>query len=182
MINIKSIALTTGIAILTTLFLVFLVDAFYSSPEYNEFCDESFARMPIKLATEECQTVNNIELEQQRFREKGEVRYNYSEEGCPIESYCEYCVKEYYEASSNFNKNIFYILAILGIIAILVGLFLPDKLDPISSGLVFAGILVLAQGTIRVFGDLGKTPRVIVLGIELVLLVWIGYKRIIKKK
>ena len=162
--------------------MVFLIDAIYPTPQYQNFCSEQFFPTPIKIPTPECPNINSIQIEQNCFKQKGEVRYNYGENGCPKEAYCELCVRDYQDANSNYNKNIFYISAILGLIAIIVGLYLPKNLDPISSGLIFAGILILAQGTIRVFGSLGKVPRVIILGIELALIIWIGYKKVIRKK
>ncbi len=181
--EIKKLALTLGIAVLFTLFIVFLVEAIYESPKYENYCDQGYYAYPHAITpAANCTSEYNGTLVNNCIKEGAEVRYNFDEKGCEVDPYCEYCSKDFNEASSRYNKNIFYISAIVGIIAILAGLYLPRNIDAISSGLMFGGILVLLQGTVRVFGTLGKWSRVIVLGIELILLIWIGYKKVRDKK
>jgi len=177
--TIKKVALTVGIAVLFTLFIVFLVDAIYKSPKYEDYCTQPYFPKQVK---NNCQPIYDEQLIQQCYKDKGELRYNYDEKGCEKEAYCDSCYKGFNEADSKYNKNIFFISAIVAIIAILVGLYLPKRVDAIASGFIFGGILVLLQGTVRVFGDLGKWSRVIVLAIELILLIWIGYKKVKDKK
>ena len=180
--DIKNIALTVGIAILTTLFIVFLIDALYEMPKYENFCNDTFYPLqPIKAEPLNCTPLDIEQMSQQCYRNEGEVRFKYDANGCQEEAYCDYCVKEFNEVNSGYNRNIFYISALIALIIIVMGLYLPKKLDSISSGLIFAGVLILTQGTFRVFLDLDKFPRVLILGIELAILIWIGYKRIINR-
>ena len=176
--EIKKVALTIGIAVLFTLFIVFLVDAIYESPKYQNYCSQPYP----KSDPTNCQLDYNENLAQQCYKDRGELRYHYDEEGCEIDPYCDYCSRDYDQANSKYNKNIFFISAIVAILSIIVGLYLPKNVDAIASGFIFGGILVLLQGTVRVFVDLGKFSRVVVLGIELVLLIWIGYKKVKDKK
>ena len=180
--EIKKVALTLGIAILFALFIVFLVDAIYEQPKYEDFCSYQYYPTKAPSLSDNCTTVYNENLVNSCIKEKGEVRDRLDEKGCQIESYCDYCSRDFNSVNSKYNKNIFYISAIVGILAILAGLFLPKTIDAIASGLMFGGIIVLLQGTVRVFGDLGKWMKVIVLGIELVILVWIGYKKVSDRK
>ncbi len=176
-------ALTVGIAILFTLFIVFLVDAIYAQPEYNKYCSMFYYSEPIKMnVIQNCTDIHNQSIINQCIQDQGEIRYNYDSNNCPKDMYCDYCSRTFNQANAKYNKNIFYISAIIGIIAIISGLYLPKTIDAISSGFMFGGILIITQGTFRVFGDLNKTLRVIVLGIELILLVWIGYKKVKDKK
>lgn len=182
--EIKKVALTFGIAILFTLFIVFLIDAIYEQPEYNNYCNQTYYSEPMPLAfqpncTEE---YNNQTLINECIKERGEIKYNYDKNRCPKKVYCDYCSKDFTDKNTEYNKNIFYISAILGLIAIISGLYLPKKFDAISSGFIFGGILIITQGTFRVFGDLNKISRVIILGIELIILIWIGYKKVKDKK
>lgn len=182
--EIKKIALTLGIAILFVLFIVFFVEAVYESPKYEDFCDQGYYAYP-RVANPEtlnCTPIYNETLFNNCSKEHGEIRYRFDERGCEKEAYCNYCSRDFNDANSKYNKNIFYISAIVGIIVILAGLYLPKRIDAVASGFMFGGILVLLQGTVRVFGDLGKWWRVIVLGIELILLIWIGYKKVVDKK
>ena len=179
----KKIALTAGIAVLFVLFIVFLVDAVYEQPKYDEYCNQTYYPEPLPLGVQQnCSQINAQKIAEQCYKDKGEVRYKYDSKGCPEEAHCDYCSKKFHEESSKYNKNIFYISAIIGIITILTGLYLPKILDAIASGFMFGGILVLIQGTFRVFGDLSKTLIAVILGIELIILVWIGYKKVKDKK
>ena len=177
--EIKKVALTLGIAVLFTLFIVFLVDAIYESPKYENYCTQPYYQKPASL---NCPVVYGEELAQKCYKDKGELRYHYDEKGCETDPYCDYCSRDFNSINSKYNKNIFFISAIVAILAIVAGLYLPKKVDAIASGFIFGGILVLLQGTVRVFGDLGKYPRVVVLGIELILLIWVGYKKVRDKK
>lgn len=181
--EIKKVALTIGIAVLFTLFIVFLVDAFYTQPEYSKYCTMPYYSEPVKIAApQNCTDINNQSSIDNCYKNQGEIRYKYDSNGCAKEVYCDPCSKEFNAANAKYNKNIFYISAIIGIIAIIAGLYLPKTLDAISSGFMFGGILIITQGTFRVFGDLNKVSRVIVLGIELIILVWIGYKKVKERK
>ena len=182
MISLKKIALTFGIAVLFTLFIVFLIDAIYETPKYENYCTYNYPPMVQKSGEYNCTSSYNETLVNKCYKDKGEVRYNYDEKGCEKDAYCDYCSKEFNEKNSKYNKNIFYLSALIGIIAIIAGLYLPVGIDAISSGFIFGGVMIIIQGTFRVFGDLGKISRVIVLGIELVLLIWIGYKKVRDKK
>jgi hypothetical protein len=181
--ELKKVALTLGIAVLFTLFIVFLVDAIYQQPKYEDYCSNNYyGPYPAKFENTRCPIIYNSTLNEECVKNKGQINYKYDNNGCEIEAYCEYCYVKFDDANRKYNKNIFYISALVGIIAILAGLYLPRSIDAIASGFVFGGILVLLQGTVRVFGDLGRYSRVIVLGIELVLLVWIGYKKVKETK
>ena len=179
--KIKTIALTVGVAVLFTLFIVFLIDAIYEVPKYENYCSQSYyPPQPMNVGIINCTSTYNETLTTKCYKEKGEVRSKVDANGCETESYCDYCSKSLNEDMNKYNKNIFYISALVGIIAILVGLYLPKTIDAIASGFIFGGILILLQGTIRVFAfsELNKFVKVIILGIELILLVYLGYKQL----
>ncbi len=180
--EIKKVALTIGIAVLFTLFVVFFVEAVYEQPKYEDYCSYDPYRepMPLRKNQEECPLSYNQELFNGCIEQKGEIRYKINESGCQVDPYCDFCGRDFNQTNEHYNRNIFFISAIIGIVAIILGLYMPKKFDAISSGFIFAGILILLQGTVRVFGDLEKWPRVIVLGIELVILILIGVKKIRK--
>ena len=68
------------------------------------------------------------------------------------------------------------ILAPIGILMIIFGIFY--SVDFLGSGFMFGGIMILAWGTIQYFADMPKFMRVIVLLVELIILVWIGNKKL----
>lgn len=179
MFDIKKVALTVGISIVLALFIVFLMDAVYSQPKYEDYCSENI--FPQRLnPISNCTGVYNESLFNSCYKEKGEIRYKYDDNGCEKEIYCDYCYKVFNEAHSKYNKNLFYLFSFIALLSIIVGLYLPKNFDIISPGLMFGGIIILLQGTVRVFGDLDKVTRVIILGLDLLILIWIGYKKIKK--
>lgn len=182
--EIKKVALTVGIAILFTLFIVFFVEAVYESPKYENYCNPygPYSGHFVPQVASNCTLQYNETLANQCAKDRGELRYKYNEKGCETDPYCDYCSRDFNDANTKYNKNIFYISAIVAIIAILSGLYLPKTIDAIASGFMFGGILVLIQGTVRVFGDLSKWTRVVVLGVELIILIWVGYKKVRDKK
>jgi hypothetical protein len=94
------------------------------------------------------------------------------------EEICDYCQKDFRSVFEKYNKNLFFITAPIGLLLIILGLYLPTRLDAMAGGSLLAGILTMIQITMRVFGDLGKWTRVILLGLELVIVVWIGMKKV----
>ncbi|HLD13020.1 MAG TPA: hypothetical protein VJB87_05535 [Candidatus Nanoarchaeia archaeon] len=182
--NLKNISLTVGIAVLFSLFIGFAIDAFYSEPDYNTYCKNQFVnKFPYAEPSNRtaCPPINYQEpVYQDCPQDKGYVAYETDQNGCQVKPYCETCQVAYDAANKIYSRNLFFIAAIIGIIAILAGLIFI-KNDSIASGFMFGGILLIIYGTVRVFGDLSKVMRVIVLFIELVLLVYIGIKKTKKK-
>lgn len=178
--DLKKVSLTIGIAVLFALFIGFFIDAVYPGPEYDQFCKHFNGPVPAYKGSPEinkCPEINYNDPVSRECNEKGGyIEYDYDAQGCATNPRCNTCNKEYEAVNKVYSRNLFFITAVVGIIAILVGLIFV-KLDAIASGFMFGGILVLIYGTARVFGDLSKVMRVIVLGIELVVLVYIGIKK-----
>jgi len=187
MADIKKIALTILVGVLLALFVGFLVDAVYSSPKYDEFCNNN--NMYPAAIGEKYIGYNNItcpafrpsiELEKSCMESKGYISYRSDSNGCAYEAYCETCSVEFENANKAFSRNLFFILIPISLILIIIGIYLT--LDAIGSGFILGGILTIIYATIRIFGDLSKIMRVILLGVELALVIWLGYKRIEKGK
>jgi hypothetical protein len=76
-------------------------------------------------------------------------------------------------------RNSFYVLFIIALAAILVGMFL--RLESISSGFIAGGILVLVWSliyTAEYWLQWNKYVKLTALGLVLVILVYLGYKKI----
>ncbi|MDO8555557.1 MAG: hypothetical protein Q7R96_00090 [Nanoarchaeota archaeon] len=178
--NLKNISLTIAIAVLFALFIGFAIDAFYPGPEYTTYCKtetQPYAKPYIEpYNASACPHINYSDTLQSCTSDKGYVAYKTDNNGCQIDPYCETCQITYDAANKVYSRNLFFIAAVIGIIAILAGLLFIN-LEFIASGFMFGGILLIIYGTIRVFGDLSKIMRVVVLFIELVLLVYIGIKK-----
>ena len=85
------------------------------------------------------------------------------------------CRDNYQSARDIFEEKAFIILIISGAIALIVGLILT--VQSLSYGLLIGGLLNIFFGTIRYWSQLGDPLRFTLLGIILVILVYIAYKK-----
>ncbi len=178
--GLKKISLTVGIAVLFALFIGFTIDAFYEGPNYEDYCDNNYYshEKPVMPTVDyTCPPLNYSQpVYEECIADKGYVAYETDDYGCATTAYCETCQVDFDAANKVYSRNLFFITAILGIAALLIGL-MYISLEAIASGFMFGGILVLIYGTIRVFGDLSKEMRVVVLGLELIILVYLGIRK-----
>ena len=86
------------------------------------------------------------------------------------------CSEEFDAATEPYNRNIFVVTLIIGMIAVIVG-GVVLHLESVSSGIMAGGVLTLIYGTIRYWGDMHKYLRFVILTIVLIVLIWIGYKK-----
>ena len=180
MINLKKIALTAGITILFALFIGFMIDAIYQTPKYENYCSQFNHPQPIAKQGIEVQcntTYDNTAISNECYKQRGEMRYEYDTNNCPKRMHCDLCSADFNKAMDKYNLKLFYLTALIGIIAIIIGLFMSLSIEAIASGLIFGGIITLIQGTIRVFGTLGRYTKPLILGIELAIILLIAYKK-----
>lgn len=178
----KKLAIVLGIAALLPLFLALLMEAVYPAPEYNKYCNDTNyytkpipAGVPKTNCTEFYNTPQAIECSNQG----GNPLTKYDDNGCPVFDRCDLCSKQYNDAMQAYNDGsfkIFLILAILGLITVIIGIYLP--VDYIGAGLMFGGMITMFYATIRYFSNLSKIMRALVIFIELLIIMWIAYKKI----
>lgn len=185
--KVKEVAMVIALAILGALFVGLFVDAVYEKPEYEDFCGKGsfegkyYGPYP-ERANLNCtyQMTKDDRMNIDKCNEDGgSPEFNYDDNYCQTSfKECNYCQKEYNEANKIYNRNVFFIVVPIGVIAILAGLFL--SFEVVGSGLMFSGILLVAYGTIRYFSNMSKIFRVVVIFIELVLLIFISIKKLKK--
>ncbi len=182
MIDLKKVSLTVGIAVVFAFFIYFAIDAIAPSPKYEDYCTFNgrfTSPQPAKIGPDSCQPVfEDLAYSEQCYRAKGIIRYEYNATGCPTTAVCDYCSRDFQEKNDQYTLRVFWVSAFIGIVALVIGMYLPLMVEAIASGFMFGGILTLIQSTVRVFGALGRYSRVIILGIELVILIWIGVKKV----
>lgn len=183
--ELKQVALTIGVAVLFALFIGFAVDAFYPSPEYDDYCTQVNRiyekQFPGPYENQSCPRLNYSDPIYESCNQSiGYVAYQMDENGCQVNPYCETCQVNFDKANKIYSRNLFFIIAPIALVAIIVGLTIA--LESIGSGFIFGGILLLIYATIRIFSDLSRIMRVVVLGIELILVIWIGYKKVEQKR
>src|SRR3989344_6627425 len=181
--NLKKVMLSLGVGILVALFIGFLIEAIHPSPKYQDYCKREFEiPAPQIIKERECNYAYDTNFRNNCADEKGVIRQEYDSNGCVIKEMCDYCQKEFQEANERYNRNLFYITAPIGLLMIILGLYLSANIDAIAGGILLGGILTMIQITMRVFGNLGRWPRVILLGLELIIVIWIGIKKVSEGK
>jgi len=175
--EIKKLAMVIGILFLLPLFIGLFVDAVYEAPKYEDYCNNTWypahkepkegVKCPDMYATEEAQNCIN---------QKGEVRFKYDSDNCMIFDRCDMCSLRFSNDNAVYNRNIFFILAPIGLIIIVLGIYLT--VDYMGAGMMFGGLITLFYATMRYFTDMSKLLRAFVILIELLIIMWIGYKKI----
>jgi len=165
----KKIILAIAIAILFVMFIAYAIETVYPSPKYENYC-----------IPEQKQYINQTDCEQANFTWTSYPTY-IPEKQVPVgmSGYCDAyskCQKSYDETNQIYNRNIFFISLIIGIITVIIAVLL--SLESVSSGFMAGGVLLIIYGTIRYWGSLSNWLRTAMLAFALAVLVWIGYKKL----
>ena len=152
---IKSVILSVAIALISVFFFAYAIQSVYPAPEYNNYCEG----MP------------NINL-----NENGDRIEIYNEQEDSKRGNLSVCNKEYNEAKDIYERNVFFANSIIAISIFVLGFFLA--IDAVSSGLMGGGVILIFYGTLRYWGNLSDIWRTSILGISLIILIWLGYKKL----
>jgi len=192
MIDLRRIAIIFIIGVLFAIFVNATINAVYLSPKYEDYCKQKYyPETPRKIVepktTVECKDYNaptQSELDK-CSDEKGYPEYQYDPQGCVV-SYtgCNFCQRDFGAAQQRFNFNYFLLSSILAVIGIIAGLMLPtnNSLNEwIATGLMLGGLIALFFGTFRYYEYLGRYIKPIVILIELLIVIYISYKKLHNK-
>jgi len=187
----KIVILAVAIAIILAFVVGYGINTFYKEPKYEDYCDQT--RQYIMPATEaackaENGTWNNPEPGIGLVLTCDKINNSESYSCMPTADYQKYvgycnigeraCDTAFRNAQNPYNRNVFIITTILGIIAIVVGVSLT--LGSVSSGIMGGGVLTLLYGAIRYWGFAEEWLRFTILIIALLVLIWVGYKKLHK--
>ena len=164
--DIKQKLLAIAIAIVLVSFIAVGIETFYKSPE--NACTKIYENRP-KAFVSKCELIqepNKTEC----FREQNLFYENQS-----IES--EKCYKEFSPLENKYKRNVFIILSILGVLSVIIGLLLKT-VPAVYLGLMLGGIINILEGIIRYWSQMNEYFRFIILGVLLVILIWISYKKL----
>jgi len=175
--NFKRIASLIAIAVLSLLVIVLGIEAFYNSPKYDDFCrmnpEPYYPResIPGKI----CDYSQSNE-EYQCSLNKGMPTYEFDKEGCREYKDCDYCNKNFQDKQKPYNRTVFIIHVIAGVILILIGMYL--KLDFVGTGFIYGGILNILTGVIRYFSEMSPILRFVTVLIALIIVVLVAVKKL----
>lgn len=163
-------ALILSIVVVLNLFFNFAIDTVYDAPKYEDYCGRGNEQVVISPDTEkQC-----VDVGGQWNANIKPVPANEPAGWCDADFSCR---KEYEEAHSVYNRNVFIVLVILGLASLLVGTYLVSAGSAVALGLSLGGLLSFVVASMRYWSDMDDYLRVIVLGIALALLIWLGVKK-----
>lgn len=179
--NVKNLVLGVGIFIVYLLMLNYGIQAFYPSPQYNDFCKNNPqyyypGSTPVKPAPEiNCSVTPTQQQYDQCSEEGGSLAADtYDANGCAAAFKCDMCNKDWVDAQKAHSKVVFVISLIVGMLTLLVGwLFLT--FEPVGSSLMASGVGAFVYGSIMNWNNLSDIWRFLLLFVALVLLIWIAY-------
>ncbi|MDD3263840.1 MAG: hypothetical protein PHT94_03010 [Candidatus Nanoarchaeia archaeon] len=182
--DIRKVIIIFAIGILFSVFVFSSIDAIYNTPDYNDFCDNYY--YDIKESSDvnsiNCTPIVVSTAAQRNCSESdGYIKYEYDENGCQSGYVCDTCSHEYNLARDKYNSVKFYISALLALIAIFIGIYLPAHKNSlnewIGTGFMLGGVFSLLFGTVSSYSSLPTIARPLVILIELIIIIFISYKK-----
>lgn len=168
-----------AIAIVLVIFVNVGVNTFYKPPKYEDFCAGGFLEKPYAIPIREvkdCKYIEPSEELKNECKDVGDIAPRYNEDGCIETYYCETCNKEFNDSMSLYNRNVFIILSLAGVLSIVASLMLANY--AVVNGLLFGGIINILIGIVRYWSDMDEYFRFIISGVILAVLIFVAYKRL----
>lgn len=185
--EIRKFGIILAVAILFSIFVFALADAVIPEKDYPDYCQQAnqnersyYNPYPNSLNCSELPEPT----QEQRDACPGYLTPKYAEGRCATEYTCD-CA-DLADEYRNDEQNIrFWIAVILGAIAIAGGMLLPAKNDMnewVGGGFILGGVITLFIATAMQWSEIHKIARPIVIALELILVLWIGYRRMMPTK
>lgn len=170
-------ALIIGIVIVFNLFINYAISLIYKAPEYTQFFNT--AQVVENITTKDAclnvggqWTENNIAYNDKTNPVQVDVNGN------KITGYCDPNFtkqKDYDNALKVYNRNVFIALSILGVIALIFGIFSTNII--LSSGFSWGGVISLIVASMRYWSSADNIIKVIILAVALGALIWLAIKK-----
>ena len=172
--RILSWALVLGIVIVLNLFFNYAVQLVYDEPRWENFCPPDNGTIPVTAT--QCEARDGIWRNDVTPRPP--VDANITPPKTVTMSWCDLtskCNQEFNDIDRVYRRNVFIILVAAGLVSLIIGLLAAA--GAVSLGLSFGGVLSLIIAAIRFWSNMDDYLRVIILGVALVLLIWLGLKK-----
>jgi hypothetical protein len=170
--KVKKWFLAIGIAIIFVMFVNYTASAVFNRPEYEDFC---------KVRD---QLILNQTNQQECVANGGQWTVTpdaYYPKPVPVDrqGYCDWdftCRKEFEDAQEKYDSRAFILKVIAGFIGLALGVLLA--VESVSAGFLLGSVLTLFFATVQYWERFNDIIRVVVLAVVLVILIWIGYRKI----
>lgn len=182
----QSAAIAVGIVIVFNLFVNFGVRTFYPAPKFEQYCAPELGTKAYESRTV-CEAAHGLWYETGAYPKGGPYPARpmiYPDQQPEMQGWCDIyhtCNQQFNTVQEMYNRNVFIILVIAGIIALILGSFIRSA-AAVSSGFIFGGIVSLIVGSVRYWSNMHDYLRFIILGVALAALVIIGYMKLRKQR
>ncbi len=181
MADIRKIIVIIVIAILFAIFVQTLANAIFTEPEYSAYCYRGYIETPVRQVDPAlgCPNITYVDF-QACHAAGGMVLTDYDAAGCVSNQTCSNCQLDYETAQDTFAFMVFLFSAVLGLLAIFLGVYLPQHRNTlhawVGSGFMLGGLITIFTGTVRSFSTFENWAKPVVIGLELVLIIWLTYR------
>jgi hypothetical protein len=180
MVNVKNIVLGIGIIVVYALVLWQGIEAFYPSPQYDQYCTS--INYPISVPYKEGYPINCTvskelaEEQNQCYSQQGNPIPEYDENGCMVGvKECDFCNKMFNDAQLAHSKKVFYISVVVAIITLIIG-FSVLSIEPVGSALIGSSIWTLFYGSVVNWRNFSSIWRFAVLFLALAILIYFAIR------
>ncbi len=168
-------ALVIGIIVVLNLFFNYTISLFYKEPNFDNYFPQTQIVEPI-TTKEACLKIGGQWVKGLTYNEKN-MRPNFINSS-QTKNYCNPNFtkqQEFNEAQKTFQRNIFIILVVLGVISLILGVFIANEIIALS--LSWGGVLSLIISSMRYWSTADNLIKVLILGFALVALIWLAIKK-----
>lgn len=169
--NILKWALAIAIIIVVNLFFHYVIATFYAEPKFENFCPNQnvVVNDAVSCVNYGGQWTNN-QLSPKQITEA--VKGGEALGWCDVNFTCN---KQFTDAHSVYNRNVFVVLIVLSLAVLALGVFLP--IEVLSLGFSWSGVLSLIIASAQYWSDANNWIRLVILVLALALLIWLAVKR-----
>lgn len=163
-------SLIIALVILINLFYNYSISLVFDAPEFDQYCDRGSKSVLIDDEAVCLENGGQWEAIAVPVRQIDlEARTGY----CDVDHTCR---EEYQDARDSHEKNVFIILIVLGVMTFAASLMVGmNYVMSVSLGL--AAVLDLIIASMRYWSSADELLKVVILGLALVILIWIGIKK-----
>lgn len=178
-----TIILGVFIAIMVVTLFNLIVSYVYEPPKYDDYCNLSGGPYPVKYGYDSyanpganCSFSLQLQnLTEQCYAQEGQPIYNYDNNGCTTAlRECSLCGKDYTSAYEKYNRNTFFVFAIIGFILIVVGLFSSTLLIQLIT--LPAGAFLVIEAAIKNFDE--KLYVIITFSLLIIAAIYLALKKL----
>jgi hypothetical protein len=177
-----TILLGVFIAIMVSILFNLVVDYIYESPQYDKVCRSLMNPIGIpgsKYITDQCLNCTFSKSLQNEFdnctSQGGTPISEYDEKGCAVAlKECNMCNKDFENVTKTYNRNAFFIFAIIGFGLIVAGLFVEPLLIQLAT--LPAGAVLVIESAMRNFDS--KLMVIITFTLLIVAAVYLALKKL----